>query len=206
MSVQSVTPTLITTVATNEPSPRMIKSMSKEAYDIENKENSEIKWNRMIKSNENEHINQILPRLYLGDDLAARNISILRDKHITHVLNLTTNIPNKFEPEITYLKITIFDFESQNISQYFSEANEFISEALAKNENNAVLVHCNAGISRSASFVIAYLMKKCNYKTYREALAYVRKCRPVVSPNRGFEKQLLNLESQNRRKLNCVLM
>ena len=151
------------------------------------------------------NINQILPRLYLGDDIIARNLDELRRRRITHILNLTTNIPNKFEPEIRYLKLTIFDFESQNISQYFDEATVFIHEAL-QDERNTVLVHCNAGISRSASFVCAYLMKKAGYKTFKEAFAYVRKCRPVVAPNRGFEKQLINLESQNRKKLKCVVM
>jgi hypothetical protein len=91
--------------------------------------------NNKMESN----VAQILPRLWLGDDIIARNLTQLRDRKITHVLNLTTNIPNKFEPELTYLKLTIFDFESQNISQYFDEASEFISEAL-KNEKNSVLV------------------------------------------------------------------
>ena len=148
-------------------------------------------------------INQILPRLYLGDDFIARNLNFLREKKITHILNLTINIPNKFEPEIVYLKLTIFDYESQNISQFFDEAIEFISEAL-KNEKNSVLVHCNAGVSRSTSFVIAYLMKKCNYKTYKQAYAHVKKCRPIIAPNRGFEKQLIQLERMNKRK--CIIM
>jgi hypothetical protein len=91
--------------------------------------------NRNMDSN----VALILPRLFLGDDHIARNLSALRERKITHILNLTTNIPNKFEPEIAYLKLTIFDFESQNIAQYFEEANEFIHEAL-KNEKNAVLV------------------------------------------------------------------
>jgi hypothetical protein len=49
-------------------------------------------------------------------------------------------------------------------------------------------------------------MKHGNFKTFKEALAYVRKYRPIVSPNRGFEKQLLNLERQNKRKFNCTVM
>ena len=97
--------------------------------------------NTNLNNNKNmeSHVALILPRLYLGDDIMARNLGALRERKITHILNLTTNIPNKFEPEVTYLKLTIFDFESQNIAQYFDEANEFIHEAL-KNEKNAVLV------------------------------------------------------------------
>lgn len=89
-------------------------------------------------------IDKIISRLYLSNDSIAKNKYALDKYKITHILNLTTNIPNKFEPEITYLKMIILDFESQNISQYFNEAFEFIDNAL-KNENNSVLVHCNAG-------------------------------------------------------------
>ncbi len=161
---------------------------------------------RIADTNMNENVNKILPRLYLGDDIIARNIVELRKRNITHVLNLTTNILNKFEPELVYLKFTIFDFESQNISQHFDEACQFIQNALQSNEKNCVLVHCNAGISRSASFVIAYLLKNKIFKTYREAHAHVKKCRPCISPNIGFEKQLLNLERRQKSKLSCICM
>lgn len=148
----------------------------------------------------------IIPRLYLSDDIAARNIKLLTKYNITHILNLTTNIPNKFEPNIMYKKLVILDFESQNISQYFAEANEFIDNALAENDKNCVLVHCNAGISRSSSFVIAYLMHKKMFKSYKDALKFVRKKRPIVSPNKGFEKQLINLEVKLKKKNNCNIM
>ncbi len=151
-------------------------------------------------------MDQIIPRLFLSDDIAARNLNILNRYNITHILNLTTNIPNKFEPKIKYKKLVILDFENQNISQYFSEANEFIDLALGENEHNNVLVHCNAGISRSSSFVIAYLMHKKKFKSYKDALKFVRKSRPIVSPNKGFEKQLMNLESKIKMKNGCIIM
>lgn len=151
-------------------------------------------------------MNQILPRLFISDDVIARNKSMLVKYKITHILNLTTNIPNKFEPDITYLKLVIFDFETQNISQYFSESYDFIENALKKDEQNRVLVHCNAGISRSASFVIAYLLQKRMFKRYKDAYNYVKKARPVIEPNRGFEKQLINFEKRNRKNKGCSIM
>jgi len=51
------------------------------------------------------------------------------------------------------------------------------------------LVHCFAGHSRSASFVIAYLMKYYEM-TYDDALEFVQKKRETVSPNDGFVTQL----------------
>lgn len=154
-------------------------------------------------------MNKIIPRLYLGDDLAARKKEILSEYKITHVLNLTVNVPNKFEPDISYLKIHILDTEKQDIQKYFESAYEFIDNAL-KNSNNSVLVHCNAGISRSASFVIAYLIKKGIFKSYKEAYEHVKKCRPIISPNEGFVKQLKQLKSpycknKKKKKFFCII-
>lgn len=152
-------------------------------------------------------INQVLPRLFISDDMTARNKAMLVKYNITHILNLTTNIPNKFEPDITYLKIVIFDFETQNIAQYFNESFEFIENALKQNESNRVLVHCNAGISRSASFVIAYLLQKRLFKCYKDAYNHLKKARPVIEPNRGFEKQLINFEKRMRKNhRGCSIM
>lgn len=148
-------------------------------------------------------IDQIIPRLYLSNDCIARNRKILNDHKITHILNLTTNIQNEFESEITYKKLMICDFEGQNISLYFDEVFEFIDTAL-QDENNSVLVHCNAGISRSASFIIFYLMRKKICKNYQDALAFTRLKRHVVNPNKGFQRQLIKMEKNN--KFRCRLM
>ncbi|CAF0710705.1 unnamed protein product [Brachionus calyciflorus] len=150
-------------------------------------------------------MNEIIPRLYLSNDTAARNRELLTQYKITHILNLTVNIPNKFEPDIVYMKLTIFDMENQNIRQYFNETYEFIENAL-KDKNNSVLVHCNAGISRSASFVIAYLLKKGLFKNYTDAYNHVKKCRPAICPNKGFERQLQDLSRSIDRKKWCILL
>ena len=82
-------------------------------YDDEDK-----KYNEKFYHETYSTIDQILPRLYLSNDYVARNRKILNDNKITHILNLTSNIPNMYEPDIVYKKIIIFDFESQNISTY----------------------------------------------------------------------------------------
>ena len=58
------------------------------------------------------------------------------------------------------------DAESENIYRYFNSSFEFIERG---RQSGNVLVHCMAGISRSAALVAAYLMKKHNM-TSKEAL------------------------------------
>ena len=52
-------------------------------------------------------------------------------------------------------------------------------------KSGSVLVHCAAGVSRSASIVIAYLMRIKGW-TYAEAFSYVKSKRFVICPNSGF--------------------
>ena len=60
------------------------------------------------------------------------------------------------------------------ISIHFEESCDFIEEMRKKNKN--VLVHCHAGVSRSASLIIAYLMQK-NMWSLNQTLQFVKKKR-----------------------------
>jgi dual specificity phosphatase 12 len=57
-------------------------------------------------------------------------------------------------------------------------------------ESGAILVHCEMGISRSATAVIAYMMRK-RRRTLDDVLQEVQKKRPRVKPNPSFMAQLL---------------
>jgi protein-tyrosine phosphatase len=67
----------------------------------------------------------------------------------------------------------------------------FIDAAIAR---GACLVNCSAGVSRSASVCIAYLMTR-KKATFDEAFSTVAKARPEICPNVGFRAQLLEYEA-----------
>jgi len=50
-----------------------------------------------------------------------------------------------------------------------------------------------AGVSRSVTIVIAYLMRKNKWRL-QDAYDFLKKFRPNLSPNRGFLKQLEDYE------------
>lgn len=56
-----------------------------------------------------------------------------------------------------------------------------------RNENRNILIHCFAGISRSASGLIVYMIKEIGY-TYQKALEICQRLRKEVYPNKGFIK------------------
>jgi protein-tyrosine phosphatase len=62
---------------------------------------------------------------------------------------------------------------------------------------NNVLIHCDAGVSRTGYYVIYYLIKKNNIK-YNEAFNLAKSKRPSILPNEGFELKLRLLELENK--------
>ncbi len=71
--------------------------------------------------------------------------------------------------------------------------NGFIGLDDAKSLNGKVLVHCQMGISRSPTIVIAYLMKR-NDLTYDMAFNEVKLKRSIIDPNILFLSQLCDYE------------
>ena len=63
-----------------------------------------------------------------------------------------------------------------------------------KEEKRVILVHCAAGVSRSSSFVIAYLMRD-EKLPYHKAFDKVKAARKWANPNSGFRRQLIQYNS-----------
>lgn len=63
-----------------------------------------------------------------------------------------------------------------------------------KQSGGRVLVHCQAGISRSATICLAYLMHTQRVRL-DEAFDFVKQRRRVISPNLAFMGQLLQFET-----------
>jgi protein-tyrosine phosphatase len=138
------------------------------------------------------YITEILEGLYLGDIDVSQNKQQLKDHNIQHIINLS-NVKNyvKFA-EIEYIDIQIDDSSDVSISPYFQPCIEKIQKARINGE--PILVHCMAGVSRSTTILLSYMIY--NGYTLKNALNEMRKKRikRYVRPNIGFMKQLLEYE------------
>jgi len=151
-----------------------------------------------------DNISEILPPesksksggLYLGGFSGARNRGLLEDRGVKYILVAGSRLQKLYPNSFKYHQIFIVDEESEDLSPYFDSATDFINEGIKK--GFSVYVHCAAGVSRSASMVIAYLIK---YRKmgFDEAFALTKAKRNVIHPNISFVKQLQNLE-KNRAK------
>ncbi|CAD7680232.1 unnamed protein product [Nyctereutes procyonoides] len=136
---------------------------------------------------------EILPFLYLGSAYHAARRDMLDALGITALLNVSSDCPNHFEGHYQYKCIPVEDNHKADISSWFMEAIEYIDAV--KDRRGRVLVHCQAGISRSATICLAYLMMKKRVRL-EEAFEFVKQRRSIISPNFSFMGQLLQFESQ----------
>ena len=137
-----------------------------------------------------------LKHLFIGGSKNAKDKKLLKELNIKYILNCTpkrsvdpeAGCPNYYEKEklFVYKRIPIFDNKGEDIMAHMATAYRFIEEG--KHYGN-ILVHCRKGVSRSASYVIGYLMAK-NELTCKEAFDFVKALRPIVQPNSSFETQL----------------
>ena len=71
------------------------------------------------------------------------------------------------------------------MKRFIPQAIEFIEEC-AQATNARIVVHCRAGESRSAAFVVAYLLHKRYFPDLAQTMQYVKAVRPCVAPNDEF--------------------
>jgi predicted protein tyrosine phosphatase len=133
-----------------------------------------------------------IKKLHIGSLDAPIDTNYLEKHNITYIINLSKISYAKYD-NIKYLDIPIDDAMNSDMTPYFDQAIEFISKAFRHHAN--ILVHCAAGISRSATIVIAYLVKKYGM-TVAAAHKYLAASRPAVAPNEAFLSQLKRFEKE----------
>lgn len=141
-----------------------------------------------------ENCNQIIPNLYLGGISAALQTQVLADQGIRAVCCCVRELEFPtcdFHKDLAYYRVDVEDVSREPIELFWPEAADFIHGWVSR--GLPVLVHCRAGVSRSASTVIAYLVLHQGY-TLRDAFLLARSRRPVVTPNLGFMAKLIDFE------------
>ncbi|XP_032126483.1 dual specificity protein phosphatase 8 isoform X2 [Sapajus apella] len=137
-------------------------------------------------------LTRILPHLYLGSQKDVLNKDLMTQNGISYVLNASNSCPKPdFICESRFMRVPINDNYCEKLLPWLDKSIEFIDKA--KLSSCQVIVHCLAGISRSATIAIAYIMKTMGMSS-DDAYRFVKDRRPSISPNFNFLGQLLEYE------------
>merc|ERR1719461_922244 len=126
-------------------------------------------------------MNEILPNVFLGSEKAACNKDLLTRNKITNILCIGWELRKPHENFFEYLYYgNILDAAEQELIHLFEECHKFMENALIENRGK-ILVHCQLGVSRSATIIISYLMRLNNWR-FQEAYEWAKFRRQYVDP------------------------
>jgi protein tyrosine phosphatase len=139
------------------------------------------------------NVDEIIPGLWLGNHNAAHDKKFLKENNITVIINCTKDIPYVNDPSISFYRIPVDDsLEEEDIikmEKALPDVLEFLIYTHMQNNRN-VLIHCFAGVQRSAIVTVSYLFvrkmienHKSNkyenkHKVAKEVIKYVIQKRP----------------------------
>lgn len=140
---------------------------------------------------------QITPALYLGARPNQKRVQELKGFGITHVVSCLREDKRSqvafLQKDFDHLFLGVHDGMHHDISECFSSFFEFAAAAARRDGETKLFVHCEVGVSRSATLAIAWMMKT-EGMSFFDALCRVRSKRFQVLPNIGFASQLQRLE------------
>jgi len=142
------------------------------------------------------NVGNVFEFLYFGSQDVACDPDILNALHITDILSIGVTVPA--HKDFTYKFIEAYDLPSFNMKSIFDECFFFIENIRLLDRR--LFVHCNAGISRSPTIIIAYVMKHLKIG-FEESFKFVKETRFIIKPNAGFISQLKDYEDY--LKNNC---
>lgn len=144
----------------------------------------------------------IEPGLWLGNVCALLDHVFLEENDITHAINVAAEWSFLCEGRFS-VNMRCFPL-NDTTDQSIDDVNFTLGVAshmltIWRRNNQTVLVHCNAGISRSSAVVIMYMMTRDPTLQYDAALKLVRKSRAMARPNHLFES-LMNNKSEKKKR------
>lgn len=130
--------------------------------------------------NRGEDATEILPKLWLGNSKASMNSDFIRSKGIEVVFNCTKNLPFSNEIPIKYRVPVDDNLEEVEIRNMELWSTEIAYKILAEYKTGkGILVHCMAGMQRSAASVAFLLIVFLNMRAL-DAMRFIKEKRPIA--------------------------
>ena len=150
---------------------------------------------------------EIIPRIWLGNRRAAANMEWLQMNNINVVMNCSKDIPFADDTEVVrrrIYRIPIDDSLQEHDIDYLTTASEEVALTLLREYKSGarILVHCAAGMQRSAASVAIFLMTLKHWPA-EYTVNYIRSIRPIAfRPGINF---LASIQEYERRLFTEIL-
>lgn len=114
---------------------------------------------------------------------------------ITFILNVAQELTDYVYPRdaLDVTRVSLRDMPDEDLLPHFDSCVDHIHDIVT--QGGHILVHCVAGVSRSASICMAYLMKY-QQMSLRESYHHIYHRRNVIYPNTGFWRALIEYEER----------
>jgi dual specificity phosphatase 12 len=145
---------------------------------------------------------EIIPGIWLGNKRAALNDKWLKQNNISVVFNATKDLP--FSPSIKkQYRIPVDDNlqpeEIRNMTQWSHEAVYRVLEE--QNKGNKILIHCAAGMQRSAAIMAMYLIVTRGI-SWHQAITYIQGIRPIAfRPAPNFKDSIIEFYKSYQQEI-----
>eukprot|EP01083_Nonionella_stella_P019578 54361_1 len=127
----------------------------------------------------------------MGGDDVLNDHKFWKTHAITHVISVGSTRPSADMTRQMHLEVTHIqksDLPHVSLWKELGRSAEIIHRA--RLGGGAIYVHCQAGISRSSTLTLAYVMSYLGM-TFLEAAAFLERRRGCARPNPGFQAQLI---------------
>lgn len=137
---------------------------------------------------------EILPGLWLGNAKAAMDPNFLRTNGIRAVFNCTKDLPFH-ETIVRRYRVPVDDnLQQEEIRNLELWSFELVYKIANERKRSPILVHCAAGMQRSAATVAMYLIAQ-NKWTADKAMDFIKERRPIAfRPSANFEDAIRGFE------------
>lgn len=123
---------------------------------------------------------EIIPRLWIGNQKSSQDETFIRVNHIDTVFNCTKTLPYHMDIPNKYRVPVDDNLQEEEIRNLELWAPEIAFKMIKEyNSGNRILVHCHAGMQRSAASVAIFLIAYKKLKA-EEAVAFIKSRRPVA--------------------------
>jgi len=145
---------------------------------------------------------EIVPGIWLGNKRASENERWMKEQGVTVVFNATKNLPFSTSIKKQY-RIPVDDnLQAEEIRNMTLWSHEAVYKIMKEhNDGNNILVHCAAGMQRSAVLMGMYLIATRGFG-WNQAISYIQGIRPIAfRPYPNFKDSLIEFNKSYHREI-----